>query len=632
MALEPKRTHTQGATEGSENDTNALVALLCQHVPDLTLLRYLSPRDLAQLAQTCQRLRVVIADHYFWAHLSPIRITEYFKAEALKAQKRMKSLTQPITERDTLSLSIPGGLFRSRSIVPLLFQSVQSTVIIQWLCLYGRLDMIRILLAFARKTNESTRAFYMHGNVAAACRSGNVLLVEYLYTQASKAETHAFRTSSAMSAACISGNLLMVKYLYEEARVSHKEVRSANIVLCAACKNGHAAIVAYLLEVVQLPVDDAILGYEPPIDLACGAGNIDVVRYLFETAGLTAHDIRGTRANPLGAAVCDERLNVVQYLCDHAGFGIQDILYAKSTLNYSMSCPLSVACMSTRADIARFFLARITTADDIALLLEIGVLETACRHGNLDIVRDICDILRLDVRHDRRHIYLAFRAACMSGHVNVVRYIRDHHNLPYDAVREHNGEALWLAAGSGRLEVVQYICEEIGVPPGDICGVAHRNLTAAIDIGAIDVAQYLVRHGQLTRDEMREVCVSTLQTIMKMGRATVLQFLFDYLHLSTAMLVERRDLVIAVKFNQPAIIQCFLRNAGVLDDQTRSHCRTLVVLACAHRHSKIVECLFGEGGLAVSDINADTYHIRDAAIASGDPDIVGFLHKLVTGG
>jgi ankyrin repeat protein len=601
MALEPKRAHTQSATEGSENDANALVALLSSRAPDLTLLRYLSPRDLGRLAQTCQRLRVAIADRSFWAHLSSTRVIDFLGSRAkrwsLQDAPFRRSVSTQAGPDATTPTPIPDRMLLSAQLAPLVTfagqsplgctRAVNSRAVLDWLCTFGRLDVIKTLFEHTRRTNEDARPFHSARVIAGACRSGNLSLVQYLH---------------------------------ERVGVTRQEMRIVNSALGTACEYGWVDIVAYLFETVHLTLADVRMYGYAALSAACIHGHINVVRYLADHGGLTRADFLEPARNRAPLAACrNGHTELVRYLFERFDIPVR-------TIRHDHWKMLHDTCAEGYSDIFRYLLDRLNAPRAIKLHAT-ALLLSACRAGSVEIVQTLCAIAG-EMYRQRTAQYAAFHAAYTHGHVGVVRYLVEYFQMDGQAVRMNNNAALHTAIVQGFKEIVVYLCEKAGLTPADVRAENYSMIRCALEKGHIDIARYLCLYIQLAGDEMPAVRAAILRHMfysMQPVSHESLQFLISVLNLD---LYHPTTLAYAVEYGRISFLRYLLDSLhwDHRNPKLKRVVRDIFILACEFGDRDVAQFVFNEAGLTAADVHADETLLL-AALASPNRDILMYINK-----
>jgi ankyrin repeat protein len=591
--MEPAPVPKRARASADENDTNALVALLCRHVPDLTLLRHLSPGDLGRLAQTCRRLHTAIADTYFWSRLSPVRTTSVLarRATAWNMRDMYCNLSARVQVDDMSPLAIPASTFLGRRLAPLIARAAESLVILRWLCVYGRLDAFKLLFEHTRRSN------------------GNVL---------------PFRNIEVVAAACRSGDLSLVRYLYEVVGVTRDEMSATSAVVTAACKYGWTEIVAYLFETVQVtPATVHMHSYAALVE-ACRHGHIDVVRYLVDFVGLTRTDFLDETTNEAPSEACKNgHTTLVRYLFEKFDL-------PASIIQHDDYSPLREACWCGYIDIVRELLSRVRTGADIAEIIRECVLSAACRSNTLAVVQYLCEWTGMRMPRDSPYIHDAFEAACHAGHVPIVRYLTDHFGLDTAFISASRLNIPHIVAEAGHLDLLRYLCEEVGLAPADIRINNGSTIRKALLKSKVDIAHCLIQYGQLTPDDMEVVRTLITPGALYTGDVRVLQLLFDHVGLTATDILSQHAYETAVNQDQLAAVRCILENAQTDDPSTHRHLvRGITASACRHKKPDIVKYMVETGGLTAEDLRADSNEILQAAMVSGDTRIIDYIQALI---
>jgi hypothetical protein len=208
MELAYKRARIPpGAPNGPLHCT--LLDVLDHRLPFTVLLKYLGPRELSRLIQTCQQLRRVTVEHNAWPLLSSARTTEQLAV---------------LAAHDRPAVSVPTGLFSINPSMQTIHRKTLAHHVLPWLCRYGRLDAIQLL--FERiELGAGDVSLNIGGMLGRACEGGHLSVVQYLV--AVLCLTPADIQAAHVSAARLSGNAALVQYLTHSTASGASDVAGA---------------------------------------------------------------------------------------------------------------------------------------------------------------------------------------------------------------------------------------------------------------------------------------------------------------------------------------------------------------------------------------------------------------------
>jgi hypothetical protein len=536
-----------------ENDTTALIGLFGTRIPYSVFLRHLGPRDLWLLAQTCQRLNIIVSDERIWAHLSPMRVAEYLSRRAEAWGARDAVLRYPAVARLDAGtpLVIPRTVFTNQYLPPAVLRAARSIPILRWLCTYGHLDVIRILFEYTRRNNGDARPFRDLSVVRAACRSGNRALVEYLH---------------------------------ERVGVTRDEFRADSGALLAACKYRCMEVVAYLFQTVQLTLGDVRDDGCRALLLACTNGDLSMVRYLVETVGLTPQDIRaGGGYFSLRSACLYGHTEVFRYL-------LPQVNTAADITGMNEAFMLEGACTSGNMELVQMLCGMAGTSTDGDKHQIHVALCKACLCGHAHVVRYLVEYFHLDGMFVSTGNNAALCAAIEKGSQEIMIYLCEEAGLTPADVRANDWSVFQYALRKGRVYAAYYLCRYTQMTVLEAQAVRVAALPRIIPLpSALIALKFLVRHLNL---KSRELCPRGLTLAAAHGRLDVIQYILDtireYLPPGGTEILKRGVARIACENGKLHIIKYMFEEGGLTAEDLHVDNDQLLLAAMASPDPGIV--------------------------------------------
>jgi hypothetical protein len=436
----------------ADNADTPLVNILCGQVPYPLLLRFLGPRDLARLSATCRRIRSTISDEW-WLHLPQDRVIDQLARVAAK--------------RDISPERIPLRVFELRVAPTSVHRSILVRRILPWLCRHGCVTALRVLCARSMVTPQE-----LHGDddwiLEHACKYGPLSIVRCLFEELGFTVADARRNqSAAFFYACGGTGIDTVRYLVETVGLTPADMRvRPGLALFVACSHENCELVHYLLAEGRLTVHDVRGNDNETLVAACASGNLVIVRALFELGHLTLRDVHD-QLLCLMNEICERgHLAVLQYLCTDIGLTQADVRVGSNT-------PLS----------------------------------TACIFGHLTIVEYLCEGMGLSRADVCDADCSSFYCACTRDRVAVVRYFVEKIGITRRDIGEHNVRAILPTLLSCRHDdTILYLTAEAKLfVATDLYGGRGGWLNTLIDRLSLRKLQQLLSVPGLTVADLRDV-------------------------------------------------------------------------------------------------------------------------------
>jgi hypothetical protein len=383
MELVPKRA---SRTLSDEHAGDTLLGVLCERIPFPVLARYLHPKEIGRLAQTCQTLRRAITHNNWWSRVSPYHNAAHFTTLAQYNPSSVDVAT------------IPSTVFWSHPPLTASYRATLAQVIVPWLCQHRRIDALVRL--FTRVGLVARDVYPYHVNLLRrACLGGHRDVVEYITVllglSVSDLQSHA---PTMLYTACGSGSYDLVRYLVETYGLT--ELRPPNqwniSGFALAAQGNHTKVFLYLIETFNPPMREIRAGNNAILRYACEHGNLDIVKCLVSTYNIPKASFGEYPDAALNRALSHGHTNILRYL---------DEMYDLSSMGNGR-------------------------------LVE--MVWFAAKSGSVDTVDYLCTRFRLTAEDCRRTDNVALMNAAMRGHPEIARYFFPDPQLAPQALPEYN--------------------------------------------------------------------------------------------------------------------------------------------------------------------------------------------------
>lgn len=357
-----------------------------------------------------------------------------------------------------------------------------------------------------------------NGALEYACANNQFGMIKYLRATIGLTSSDVCGVDNRILRTCCGrGDLTALRCIVKIFKLSASHFRMRdNECLAIACNKGHLSVVKYLFTEIGLMIDDARDRCSYALRMACYSGQLEVVKYLHTTVGMTAKDAQYEKSDPLVHSRLDGHTSVADYLVNV--MGVPDRAIAR--IRPSDPDP-PIACGFIQFKVGR----EIYRAHNLAHLeqlvdricpsvydmIQSATLQTACKHGMLDVVAYLCTKFNLtsdNIRVDRNY---PLRVALRKGHLLIVQYLVDNYNLTINDARANNNEALRHSCRTGQLGSVKYLHDVFRLTADDVLDGSPSNaLWLSYMHCQKHVAEYLLAKFDLPPTRVYDVYCSVL--------------------------------------------------------------------------------------------------------------------------
>lgn len=291
-------------------------------------------------------------------------------------------------------------------------------------CQRGHLGLVRLLREHGAGIDNAHSDRYTRDTpLLAACRRGQVEVVQYLLEAGAKATAASRAGVSPLMNASMAGVPKLIALLLDNG--AQDQINTADYLgwtpLLLACR-GHQWAAALLLldkgaDATLRAHDDESHDDRGPLHFSCEAGCTPVVRRILE-AGAPANDPAIGVGAPFCAACAGGHIGVVRLLLEHGA--------NPTAADDSGVSSLRLALANSAWPVVELLLDRAAAGTLPGLgLRDDFFLHAACGLGRLDLVRDLIDGLPA-LEKISRFFFTPLMIACREGQAEVVRFLLDH--------------------------------------------------------------------------------------------------------------------------------------------------------------------------------------------------------------
>ncbi len=236
--------------------------------------------------------------------------------------------------------------------------------------------------------------------------------------------------------ACRRGFLNIVKYIIEVYKIEDYHRTHFNRCFYFACMSDRENIVRYLSSIYRIDSHFEEIDSEQGFRLACKHGSINVLRYLIDL-------------HYFDNMYCPLNLNIYQTaMCDT----LRNLRQAIKCGHFNVIEYITLLCQTK----PQYYKAiKINTHNEI-------LYTTACEYGQIDIVKHLTTLYKIDKRYRRINIHVnnecGFIKACREGHTDVVMYLCElfMNDKKYNKINNIS-KGFHIACSKGRFKIVKYL-------------------------------------------------------------------------------------------------------------------------------------------------------------------------------
>ena len=216
--------------------------------------------------------------------------------------------------------------------------------------------------------------------------------------------------------ACRHGKVEIVQYLIKEIKCSidSKVPQIGDTLLHVACRYGSIGVAEYLIENGYCSKEEKNMDNELPLHLACGCPtpSEDLIKLVGDKNFLSIKN-KG-KLCPLLIAGSQGHLNVIKYLSTELGRNI----YTKQSFTDALVFIVKKVKRNSRHDGIIKYLITKCNANPKAVIEDESLVETACKHGDLEFVKALVDVDLCDYQENT-----ALHYACQYTCYDIAKYL-----------------------------------------------------------------------------------------------------------------------------------------------------------------------------------------------------------------
>lgn len=240
-----------------------------------------------------------------------------------------------------------------------------------------------------------------------------------------------------------------------------------NSALMKAAKFGKLSSILCLFHVFELREADVATDGYCALRLAAEGGHADVVAHFGTTYGVMFKSLRRGFSDAFVMAVTNGHAPVVAELSKLIERAL--VYYECGRMNFAICWACRHGDLAVlKALIEHFCVLNFSDPPPFAYAHDNYPLRKAAKHGHVDIVQYLHDVMKLNVVDARACNNYALRKAAQNGHNSVLNYLRIHFGLGLKDARAKGNYALKAAARNGHSDVVKTLTTQFGLRLFDV--------------------------------------------------------------------------------------------------------------------------------------------------------------------
>ena len=161
------------------------------------------------------------------------------------------------------------------------------------------------------------------------------------------------------------------------------------------------------------------------------------------------------------------------------------------------------------------------------------ILYSACRNGNLELVRYLIEQQYLNKEITGKLGQTPLHIACSNGNLNIVKYLCEKQNVNKELKENSFGKTpLHCACENGHLDVIKYLCEEQHVNKEARENFGETPFHYACENGHLDVIKYLCEEQNVNKEARDESNATPLHSACLSRNTEVVKYLYEEQHVN----------------------------------------------------------------------------------------------------
>lgn len=169
-------------------------------------------------------------------------------------------------------------------------------------------------------------------------------------------------------------------------------------------------------------------------------------------------------------------------------------------------------------------------------------LEYSSKIGNIENVKYLVEVIRVDVNFANRYGETAVWIACRFGQFEIMKYLIENTNIDFNQADSEYQTPLSIACCCGYFDIMKYLIEEAGVDLNDVHSLDSPSpLFSACLGGNFEIIKYLVNEKYLDLYQTDYHGDTPFQIVCCFGHLEIVQFFLEKVETDVISLLDKLD-------------------------------------------------------------------------------------------